>query len=185
MGDKLTIKQRIGGMRTALTTLAESREADLRVAMPGIITYFDSVEQVVNVQPAIAENVVQSNGTVVSTQLPELLDVPIVIPQCAGYALTMPIAVGDECLVIFGDMCIDAWWQSGGVQGQVERRRHDLSDAFAIVGIASQPNVLPNYNTEAMELRTHDGNTKIKIASGRIDLNAAKVYYNGSEVKTV
>lgn len=185
MGDKLSIKQRTGGMLTVLKEHANNREANLRVSVPGIITFFDPVEQIVNVQPALTEQVSQSNGTIVNTQLPELLDVPIVIPQCAGYAITMPISVGDECLVVFGDMCIDAWWQSGGVQDQVERRRHDLSDGFAIIGIASQPKVLPSYNTSALEIRTHDGTTKIKIAPGRIDLNATKVYYNGAEVKTV
>lgn len=97
------------------------------------------MEQTVRVQPAIREVVTGSDYTPVSIPLPELLDVPIVLPRAGDYVITLPVRAGDECLVIFADQCIDAWWQNGGVQNQMERRRHDLSDGFAILGTWSQP----------------------------------------------
>ena len=45
---------------------------------------------------------------------------------------------GDECLVIFSERCIDAWWALGGVQPLAELRAHDYSDGFAILGVRSR-----------------------------------------------
>ena len=93
---------------------------------------------------------------------------------------------GDDCLVVFGDCCIDAWWQSGGVQNQVERRRHDLSDGFAIVGFRAQPNVVTGYSSDTAQLRNESGDAYIEIsgsdiniiASGNITINGATVSLN-------
>lgn len=54
--------------------------------------------------------------------LPILPDVPVVFPGGGGFALTFPVAAGDECLVVFASRCIDAWWQSGGVGEPMEPR---------------------------------------------------------------
>ena len=87
-------------------------------------------------------------------------------------------AAGDEVLVVFGDMGIDAWWQSGGVQNQDEMRRHDLSDGFAVFGCWSQPNkpVLP---TQGVRLQTEDGTTNITLTGGSVAINAAEIALNG------
>jgi hypothetical protein len=111
--------------------------------------------------------------------IPPLLDVPIVLPRAGGFVLTMPIKQGDECLVIFNDMCIDAWFSNGGIQNQLEKRRHDLSDAVAVMGLWSQPNVIKQYSTTAAELRSVDGTASITLSRDEIDLNAAVVKING------
>lgn len=140
-----------------------------RVAIPGIIQSFDASAQTVTVQPAIREKI-NNDGTETWTEIPLLVDVPIVIPRAGGYALTLPVKQGDECLVVFGDMCMDGWWQSGGIQNQVECRRHDLSDGFAIVGIWSQPKVLPGYSTSTAQLRNEAGSAYVEIAGGTINI---------------
>ena len=89
----------------------------LWTAMPGIITSVDYNKQTVTVQPTIREKV-NLGGEYQWLDLPELIHVPFFIYGGGGYAITIPITVGDECLVVFADMCIDAWWQSGGVQNQ-------------------------------------------------------------------
>ncbi len=92
----------------------------------------------------------------------------------------MPIKSGDECLVVFADNCIDAWWQSGGTQNQIEIRRHDLSDAFAILGCWSQPNVISEYDTNAMQLRNVSGSSAITISNTGIDISASSITLNGT-----
>ena len=108
------ISQAIGGELNRQKKNEDNLSANLRVAVPGIIQAFDSVEQTVRVQPAIRELVTGSDYTPVSIPLPELLDVPIVLPRAGAYVITLPIQAGDECLVIFADQCIDAWWQTAG-----------------------------------------------------------------------
>jgi hypothetical protein len=152
----------------------------LRVAAPGIVQSFDATKQTVTVQLAVRENVVQ-NAVVTPVAIDILQDIPIFMPRAGGFLLTLPVKQGDECLVIFGDNCIDAWWQSGGIQNQVERRRHDLSDGFAIIGPWSQPRVVSNYSTTSAQLRSEDGNTMVEIApSGVVNVKCATANVNAT-----
>jgi hypothetical protein len=148
----------------------------LRVAAPGIVQSFNATKQTVTVQLAIRENVVQ-NAVVTPIAIDILQDIPIFMPRAGGFLLTLPVKQGDECLVIFADNCFDAWWQSGGIQNQVDRRRHDLSDGFAIIGPWSQPRVVSNYPTNSAQLRSEDGNTMVEVQSGGI-VNIKCAYAN-------
>jgi len=136
----------------------EGLKAEIWKTMPGIIQSFDPIEMTVTVQPSLQmwlENEIA--GTAGWVSLPLLVDVPIVISSSGGMSVTMPINAGDECLVSFADRCIDAWWQLGAVQPQLEFRMHDLSDGFAFIGPRSLPRVLANYSTTSMQLRSDDG----------------------------
>ncbi|NOU95585.1 hypothetical protein GC093_20465 [Paenibacillus sp. LMG 31456] len=153
---------------------------NLRVSAPGIIQDFDPITQTVSVQVALREKIIDADLMQHWIEIPMLLDVPIVIPRAGGYALTLPIAAGDECLVIFSDMCIDAWFSSGGVQNQIEKRRHDLSDGFAVIGVWSQPNKIPNYSSTAAQLRTNEGTVYISLSNNEINIVAPIVKINGT-----
>lgn len=135
----LPVQTMAGGESDKFRSLAEKIGSELRVAAPGIIQSYNAGTNTATVQLAIREKVNQMDGTTQDTDLPLLLDCPVMMPRGGGYALTFPVAAGDECLVIFADSCIDAWWQSGGVQNQLEKRRHDLSDGIVIPGLWSQP----------------------------------------------
>ena len=140
----------------------EGAQGKLWTAMPGIIQSFDAVAMTCTVQPAISALVRDEDGTIGDLQLPVLLDCPVVFQGGGGVTLTFPNAEGDECLVVFGARCIDAWWQLGGVQGQAELRMHDLSDGFVLAGVRSQPRAF-DVNTDAAQLRSDDGSTLIEL----------------------
>ena len=91
----------------------------IRVAAPGIVQAYDASQQTVTVQVAIRERM-NEDGVENWVEIPLLLDVPIVFPRAGGYCLTLPITAGDEVLVVYGDNCIDAWWQNSGVQNQID-----------------------------------------------------------------
>ena len=158
--------------------MGDGWKSTLRVACPGIIQSFDSKEQTVTVQLTLREQVSDSEYNKEWMEIPLLLDVPIVVPRAGGYTLTMPIKQGDECLVVFGDMCIDAWWELGGIQNQLEKRRHDLSDGFAILGVWSQPKVLKNYSTDSCQLRNEKGTSYIELKDNEINIVSEKVNIN-------
>lgn len=147
---------------------------DLRVAAPGIIQSVDSMRQTCTVQLAIRERL-NFDGNLEWAEVPVLPDVPFFVYSGGGYCLTLPIQPGDDCLVVFGDNCMDAWWQSGGVQNQIERRRHDLSDGFAIVGFRSQPQVVSGYSAKAAQLRNAAGSACIEISGDNIHIKGANV----------
>jgi len=155
---------------------------DLRCCAPGIITSFDSAKQTVKVQLAIKDLIVintKKGGVLQSIPIPELGDVPIVVPRAGGFSITLPIKKGDECLVVFSDSCIDSWWQNGcdtneknepEAQEPLSARRHDLSDGFAILGTWSQKRVLDNYNSDALEIRSDQGDTSIEVKNDEINI---------------
>ena len=160
------IKSEVAPVKAAV----DSMSSRIRVAMPGIIKSFDVKTQTASVQPALRERI-NLKGVLSWVDLPLLPDVPVILFRAKDYVLTFPISEGDECLLVFGDMCIDAWWQSGDVQNQVEKRRHDLSDAFAIVGLWSQPRVIEDYSEDTVQLRNEDGTTYVELDSDGETIN--------------
>jgi hypothetical protein len=149
--------------------------------MPGIIQSFDATEQTVTVQCAIREKI-NMDCNLSWQDIPLLLDVPIIFPRAGNYILTMPIQAGDECLVVFGDSCMDAWWQSGGVQNQIDCRRHDLSDGYAIVGLYSQPRRIANYSTNTAQLRNLSGSAYVELNGNTINIVGSEVNISASTV---
>lgn len=104
----------------ALRAALDGRQAEMWTALPGIVQSFDPAAMTVSVQPAVAGRISDEAGKAASVDLPILPDVPVVFPGGGGFALTFPVAAGDECLVVFASRCIDAWWQSGGVGEPME-----------------------------------------------------------------
>ena len=158
----LSIGERLNDGEECTRRAIENKLDNLRVSMPGEIVDFNAENQTATVKPLVKEYV---RGKWVS--LPMLLDVPCFFPRAGGYCLTFSVKTGDECLVIFGDMCIDAWWQSGGEQTQLETRRHDLSDAMCLLGITSVPRAVKGYSTNSMMLRNEDADVYFEITDDK------------------
>ena len=131
------VDERTGSVGSAIKYTLGSLEADIRCAIPGIIQSYDPEKGTCTVQCAIRERV-SVNGSESEMSIPVLPDVPIVMPRTKDYMLCLYPQKDDECLVVFSDLCIDGWWQSGGEQSQMDNRRHDLSDGFAILAPWSQ-----------------------------------------------
>lgn len=162
--------------------LIDNVNNNLRVAIPGIIQSYNATTQTASVQLAIMEKINMS-GNLTWENISTLVDVPIMFPRGGGFSITFPVTKGTECLVIFSDMCIDGFWQSGGVGNlQPDKRRHDLSDGLAIITGISQPNKLTNVSTANLQIRSDDGGTLVDIAKGSIGLTATNVAINSTNV---
>lgn len=181
----------------ALRRSLDNAAYKMRVAMPAQVVSWNPEQQTVVAQPLIREKIIdRTTGSIQWVQLPQLLDVPVCFPQAGNFVLTMPITVGDEVLLVFNDMSLDAWWSLGGQQNWIDRRRHDLSDAIAVVGINNTQRVIQNILADGTELRSKDGNTKVTVQgtqltltvgsenividSSHITLNATNIVLNGT-----
>lgn len=151
--------------------------ADLRVAIPAIVQEFDAATQTVTVQIALRE-VVRMPAGAQNIAIQPVYKVPVCLPRAGGFALTLPIEAGDEGMLVFCDMCIDLWWARGGVQNQLERRRHDLSDCGFFPGIWNQKRLLSNYSANSAQLRSDDGSVVVDLATTGITLTGPKVTVN-------
>jgi hypothetical protein len=92
---------------------------------------------------------------------PLLLDCPVVVINGGSGKLTMPIAKGDNCIVLFCDRCIDDWFTSGTKQPPRVYRTHDINDGFALVGINHLQSLITNYLVNGVELSYNGGGIKI------------------------
>lgn len=119
--------------------LKEIIKQEIHCAQPGIVVAFNEAEQTVTVELAIRSIM---NGK--SVKPPVLSDVPVFFPGGKDFGWTFMVSPGDECLVVFADCCIDAWFQNGGSSAPISVRKHDLSDGFAFVGFRSRKNALDN-----------------------------------------
>ncbi len=154
----------------------EGKQSCMWTTLPGIVTAVDLVKMTCSVQPAIQGTVTDESGARTAVNLPLLADVPILFPRAGNFILTMPLAANDEVLVVFSSRCIDAWWQSGGVQRPMEARMHDLSDGFAILAPSSQAKLVSSISSNKAVLRNTAGTvffsvgTKYSMTNATTDL---------------
>lgn len=187
-----SLSQRLDNSPDSFKATSKAVMSRLRVAMPGIIKNFDSIRQTVNVdiavydriQPYLPASIPTYSSTTGDIKIPTLLDVPLCIPRGGNFALTIPVSAGDECLVIFADMCINQWFDNGGYTNvQQVLRRHDLSDAFAILAPTSQPKKLMAYQSSALEMRTVAGDVKVSVQNDTVQIQAPnKIAIQGNEI---
>jgi len=106
-----------------------------------------------------------------------LIDVPVLFLKGGLARLTLPVAQGDECLLLFNDRDIDNWWAGIQSNGQpATPRLHNFSDALAIVGFSSKPNVVQNFDTVRAALRNDQaqvavGPSLVKVSNNLYTLN--------------
>jgi hypothetical protein len=167
-------RERLDDPEESLRMALESYASQLWTALPASVVSVNLTAQTVSVQPTIQGSVADPAGNVRLVNLPVLVDVPLVWPKAGGFALTFPVAAGDEVLVVFSCRCIDSWWQSGGIGAPAEARMHDLSDGFAILAPTSQPKKLANVSSTNVQLRNYAGNTLVEITpDGKANITGA------------
>ena len=108
-----------------LQALKQDIFSSLRVALPGIVQAWDPETRAVRSRVAVSGKPVL---------YPLLREVPVFAPRLSDPSLRLNIRPGDACLLIFADVNIDGWYETGSATLPPSDRQHDLSDAFAFVG---------------------------------------------------
>lgn len=171
----ISLEERINRLEGLFNSLTSNLKSEIRVSLPARVTSFNADKQTVSCVPLIRE-LVNIGGKSQYQQLPELQDVPIIMPRAGNWAITLPVKPGDECMVIFQDLCIDGWWARGGIQNWNDLRRHDFSDAIAIFSPWSQPNTLSSYSSDNLEIRSLDNSIKISLGSNGVTMDFPQGY---------
>ncbi len=174
-------KQLLNDPEEAFRIAAAGQQSSIWTSLPAIITEVDLTKMTISAQPTVQGVVTDENGASSFVNLPLLVDVPICFPRGGGFTITFPLAINNEVLIMFASRCIDAWWQSGGIQKPMEARMHDLSDSFAILAPTSQPNVIENISSTAIQIRNDAGTSYVEIAAdGKIKLKTTEVTIDGN-----
>ena len=143
----------------------------------GQIISFDKTDQTATVQVLHRMDENYNTDLDETIEYPLLQKVPVVVLQGGGASITFPIKKGDQCLLLFCDYMIDNWWISGDVGASDFPRRHDISDAIAIVGPNAVPKALKNYS-DYLHLKYNE-NSDIVIGE-QIDVNNENINLNGN-----
>lgn len=92
---------------------------------------------------------------------PLLIDVPFIVMRGGPAYLNIPIAVGDQCLLLYNDRCMDDWLASGKQSVLSSSRLHSMADALALVGVSSMQNLIEGYDASRIGLVF--GQTKVMV----------------------
>lgn len=95
---------------------------------------------------------------------------------CSPFA-TWEIKKGDECVLLFADREIESWFINGDVNPEGYTRMHDLTDAVALFGVRSIPNMI---NILRDCLNIFFGDSGIVLENGKITINATNIDINGT-----
>lgn len=165
--------------------ILDGRQSGMWTALPCIVTKVNFSQMTIEAQPAIKGVNYDQNNNATYVNLPLIADVPLVFPSAGDFMITLPIAAGDEVLVVFASRCIDDWWQSSQIGMPIEMRMHDLSDGFAIPGPKSVPNVFPGISTTDLQIRNKAGTSFISLgADGNVKITAPLTTIDGNLVVT-
>lgn len=171
-----SFQMRLGSDNEYTNMLMDAISNEIHCAAPAIVNRFYPEDMTVDVQLTTKDKIL-INGEYVSLKIKQLGKLPVVFMGGGNFVITCPIKEGDECLVIFSDSCIDAWWQNGGEENEpIIMRKHHLSDGFAIVGPRSVPNAIVDYNEDSMEIRDLTGIIKVQISDTNVKMiNATNI----------
>lgn len=92
---------------------------------------------------------------------------------------TFPLTQGMECILLFNDREIETWFINGGSNIQAYPRMHDLTDAVAIVGIRSLPQMI-QILTDCLHL--FYGNSSLQLKEAQADLNSSTINLTGDTI---
>ena len=110
---------------------------------------------------------------------PLLLKCPVL-----GNKITTPIEEGEFCIVLFNDVNIDGWFETGQAQKPYSNEKHCISDGLVICGLNALSNAI-NYDNENINL-TYKSNLKLGesinlISTKQIDLDNNQANINMDE----
>lgn len=176
-------RERADDLQASILAALQGFQSGVWTAMPGIVKNVSRLgtEQTVDVQPSIMGQVQREDMLWDDVVMPLCIHCPAIFPFGSLGGVTFPVSVGDECLLVFASRCIDGWWEQGGVAKQAEYRMHDLSDGFAVLGVASKPKRMAAYQPGKIELRdaTRSSYMSLDPATGQIDVKTSLLRVEG------
>jgi hypothetical protein len=152
-----------------ISTAIQAALSEVNVCLPGKVVSYDAATQSADVQPQLQGR--YETGAL--RTLPVIPAVPVKHPRSSGgkARVHMPIKVGDDVILVFSQRSIDGWKAKGGLVDPQDRRKFNLSDAFALVGGSAFPDAFQVTDPDAIEVVNDQGVVQIK-PNGTVNLGA-------------
>lgn len=150
----------------------------MRVKALGEITAFDPATQSATVKLLTNPPNKSLDQNYINLKAPVLIEVPVEFPRCGAFVITLPVAVGDDCIVEFYDSGIDPWLYEnrreykfeGGRPEPAALKKFDISDASCRVALGNLQKVISGFD-DGLCLRNTAGDQKIILRpDGNIEI---------------
>lgn len=164
-----------------LEKLTNAIKVSMNCIKIGEIVSFDKTDQTATVRILHIDDENYNIYAKKTTDYPLIGKVPVVILGGGGTYISHPIAPGDQCLLLFCDYMIDAWWVSGKAESSIVPRKHDISDPIALVGLNPSPKAIQEYSDY---LKLHYSAESNIIIGEQIDVNNETINLNGNTTNT-
>ena len=153
----------------------------IRVCLPGRIENYDADTHLATVQPLLKVKLYQRKE---SELLPFIHRVPVTHPRTSTSIIRLPVKKGDICTLIFSDRSIENFIAGDGEEKDpLDKRMHNISDAYAILGGYPEGKPYTTNNPDALEIEVSSG-TKLTIGNGTDEL--LKIAHDAfTELKTL
>lgn len=153
-------------LEQVIQTAIDTALKEVHTCLPAVVTRVDHSNQLIDAQITIKRKM---SGKLVN--LPLLVNVPLRYWKSKTFSITFPIEIGDHVKIVFAERSIDTWLTEGGIQNPFDFRKFSLSDAFAEPAMYHQKDVIPNFDSNNLEIKTNSGNTKIIVkASENVEI---------------
>lgn len=178
-----------------LTASIERFLSNVHTAMPGVIENYDPDTNTASIQPMLKRKYVDNDQAV---EFPIISNVPVLFPRTADAHLALPVANGDNVLLVFSERGISRWLDLGGYVDPEEPAMFALNDAIAIPGIfpkayapsrnGSDDSVELANGTSYLEIKSDgeilvkNGTLEMKVGGGEVRIKAAKIVLESADV---
>lgn len=173
MGNDCGDVARMNFLRDLITQAIDFKLYNVHTHLPAVILSYDPALKKVSVRPTIKKTL--SDGTTAS--MPIISNVPLISPFGGNQGLSLPVKVGDYCLLMFSERSLDRWLTFGGEVDNSDPRVFDLNDAIAIAGLMPFNQTSGIANNEDIVLKNSNGTITIQ-SDGSVIINA-----NGTIIK--
>lgn len=119
----------------------------------------------VEVDPQI-QLVERVKGVETPRDISPLSRVPIGMFKAGGFVLTLPVAVGDEGIIVFSDRGLSVWKETGKKNPPRETHFHDLSDGVFMPFPTSKGGAIQNFDSSSLYAGMEDQSAYLQISPG-------------------
>jgi hypothetical protein len=161
----------------ALALILADWKREIHTFFPAQVLSYDVEAQTVSVRPAIVRSLSNEDAQapIEYEELPDLHSVPIQWPRGGGFAVTMPIQVGDWVAVHCAENALHVWRQRGVAPSKPGiNDEHGLNGCIAVPGCYPDKERLVNVSATNMEIRNTAGTVAVRIKpDGSVELNGS------------
>lgn len=152
----------------------ENDRLDIHTALPGVVRGYNANAQTADIALLVKRVVPAADDYEADTseEYPTLKNVPVLQLRGADFFVYVPLAFGDNVLVLFCEADLNEWRRTGDVSDPGVGTRHGLSGAVCIPGLHHQRNALAAGDTKSVEgarlVIGYEGGPSISLSQAEI-----------------